>query len=584
MGTPHGRAAVTTASRHRSHIPAIFGLLAILIAGFFVYPGRHFLTSDTQIWTVMMEHNLHPDFLGKDLLAQHPHIGLSFYDEIVNGLRSATGLSMEQVMVGHQVVFRGVLLGAVYWLGFTLCQSRVLALWMAASLQMIYFIAGPTVCVMEVEPVPRGYSLALGLLAVAFIASGRKWLAAWALGAAMLFQAVVVYPMLLCMAGWTLFSREEGGLLRRLRYWLPVVGMALAVLTLSIAAQGGSGGMFAIVPEWLRNVQRMRASYNWVSLWPHALVGMHVVLGVVAGLSFLRLRRDGNEGLRWFLWGIPVVALCSIPVAWLMMERLHLMIAAQAQPARALAAMYALGVVALLSAGALASRKGKWVECGCWLLGGYAMVFLDRTVTFSQQLTAGQPLYSQWLWVPALAIASAALLWLRPRKPAVASVLFLALMAAPFAIYRLQFHADVMAQDARTPEVMALSAWAEKNTGRDDVFLFPGFERSTEPGVFRSVARRALYVDWKAGGQVNFDIEFARLWWERWNDAGKGKFDPRRAAHFARLGIDYLVVPATAALDGLTPLYANGRFVVYRTADVAACTAAATCSASSARN
>lgn len=583
MGTPHGRAAATTASRHRSHLPAIPGLLAILVAGFLIYPGRHFLTSDTQIWTVMMEHTLHPEYLGKDLLAQYPHIGLSFYDEIVNGLRSLTGLSMEQVMVGHQVFFRGILLGAIYFLGFALCQSRILALWMAASLQMIYFIAGPTVCVIEVEPVPRAYSLALGMLAVALVANGRKWGAAWALGAAMMFQAVMVYPMLLCMAAWTLFSQSEGGIMGRLRYWLPVVGIAVAVFALSIVSQGGSGGMFTTVPEWLRDVQRMRASYNWVSLWPHSLLGVHVVLGVAAGLSYLRLRDNANDGLRWFVWGIPVVALCSIPVAWMMMERLHLMIAAQTQPARALAAMYALGVVALFSAGVIASRTGRWVECGCWLLCGYAMVFLDRTVIFSQRLVAGQPIDAQWLWVPALAVAAIGLLWLRPHKPALAAVFFVALMAAPFAIYRLQFHADVMAQDARTPEVMELAAWAERNTSRDDVFLFPGFERSTQPGVFRSVARRALYVDWKAGGQVNFDIEFARIWWARWNDAGKGKFNPRRAAHFETLGIGYLVTPP-AALEGLSPLYANDRFVVYRTADVVACWQAATCEVSSARN
>ncbi len=584
MGTPHGRAALATGSRQRSHIPALFGLLAILIAGFLIYPGRHFLTSDTQIWSVMLEHSLHPDFLGKDLLAQHPHIGLSFYDEIVNSLRRVTGLSMEQVMVGHQIVFRAVLLLAAYLLGFVLCQSSLFALWMAASLQMIYFIAGPTVCVMEVEPVPRGYSLALGMLAVALVASGRKWGAAWALGTAMLFQAVVVYPMLLCMAVWTLFSREEGGILRRSRYWLPVVGMAAAVLALSIAAQGGSGGMFEIVPEWLRNVQRMRASYNWVSLWPNSLIAMHVVFCIVAGLSYLRLRGQSNEGFCWFLWGIPVVALCSIPLAWLMMERLHLMIAAQAQPARALASLYALGVVAMFSAGVLAARKGRWVECGCWLLGGYSMVFLDRTVLLSQRLAAGQPMESQWLWAPALALAGIGLLCLHPRKPRIAAGLLILLMAAPFAIYRLQFHADVMAQDARTPQVMELAAWAETNTARESVFLFPGFERSTEPGVFRSVARRALYVDWKGGGQVNFDIEFARAWWERWNDAGKGKFNPRRAAHFAKVGIDYLVVPPASALEGLPPLYANKSFVVYRTTDVAACSAAATCGVSPAKN
>lgn len=584
MGTLQDRAALSAVSRYRPHLPAMAGLLAILIAGFFLYPGRQFLTSDTQIWAVMMEHSLHPEYLGKDLLAQYPHIGLSFHDEIVNGIRAATGFTLEQVMVAHQVVFRAILLGSAYFLAFALCGSRLLSLWMAACLEMIYYIAGPTVCVIEVEPVPRAYSLALGMLAVALAANGRKWGAAWALGTAMLFQAVIVYPMLLAMAAWTVFSRDEGRFGRRLRYWMPVAGMAAVVLLLSIAEQGGSGGMFEIVPEWLRGVQRTRASYNWVSLWPHSLVTLHVLAGILALWSYRRLRDAADASLQWYLWGIPVVALASIPAAWLMMERLHLMIAAQTQPARALAALYALGVVMLLSAGALAARKGRWLECGGWLLGGYSMVFLDQTVTFAQALAAGQAPNPRWLWAPGLAAAGVGLIWLRGRKPVAAGICFGILMAAPFVIYRAEFGVDVMARDARTPELTALSEWARENTDRDAVFLFPGFERSPAPGVFRAMARRALYVDWKSGGQVNFDIEFARLWWARWNDTGKGKFNPERAGHYLKLGIGYLVTPRARALDGLTPLYANKDFAVYRTLDVAACVEAAACGLSSTKN
>lgn len=584
MGTLQDRAALRAASRYRPHLPALAGLAIILIAGFLVYPGRQFLTSDTQIWAVMMEHSFHPEFLGKDLLAQYPHIGLSFYDEIVNGIRSGTGLSLEQVMVAHQVVFRAILLASAYFLALALCGSRLLSLWMAASLEMIYYIAGPTVCVIEVEPVPRAYSLALGVLAVALAANRRKWGAAWALGAAMLFQAVIVYPMLLAMAAWTLFSQDEGRFVRRLRYWVPVAGMAAIVLLLSIAEQGGSGGMFEIVPEWLRGVQRMRASYNWVSLWPRSLVALHAAMAALVLLSYARLRKTMAEPLRWYLWGIPVVALVSMPTAWLLMERLHLMIAAQTQPARALAPLYALGVVMLLSAGAGAARNGRWFECWGWLLGGYAMVFLDRTVALAQALETGRALNWQWGWAPALAFIGVGFIWLLGRRPLTAGVCLGILMVAPFLIYRIDFGVNVMAQDARTPAVMDLSRWAAENTARDALFLFPGFERSTAPGVFRATARRALYVDWKSGGQVNFDIEFARQWWARWNDVGKGKFNPNRAGHYLRLGIDYLVTPRTSALDGLTPLFENADFAVYRTSDVAACIRAATCSVSPARN
>jgi len=50
----------------------------------------------------------------------------------------------------------------------------------------------------------------------------------------------------------------------------------------------------------------------------------------------------------------------------------------------------------------------------------------------------------------------------------------------------------------------------------DAVFLFPDAGRSLSLGVFRSEALRAVYVDWKGGGQVNFNRPFSEEWWRRW--------------------------------------------------------------------
>ncbi len=570
METIGDRAMAATAFRFRDHFRMLPGLLAILLAGLFYYPGTHFLTSDTQIWTVMLEHQMHPQYLAKDLLAQYPHIGLSFYDEIVNGIRSLTGLPAHPVMYAHLVLFRIVMLSAAYLLAFALCGNRLLSVWMVAAIQMVYLITGPSVCVIEVEPVPRAFSMSLGLLAVALFAQGRRWGAAWALGISMLFQAVMVYPVLLCLGAWILFGGTLSKWTERARLLLPVASLAIVVLSLSILAQGGSGGFFATVPDWLVEVQRIRASYNWVSLWRTPVVVVHVVFCVLVFLSAMRLRQAASRDLRWFLFGIPVVALLSIPVAWIAMEKLHLMAAAQTQPARALATMYATGVVMMLAAGALAAAKRRWPETFGWLAVAYGVVFLDRTIAFALQGPSWQQLLSQLLWPIGLAACATLVLALRPLVPLLANVCLCLLMAAPFAIYRVNFEVNIFEQDARTPEVMALSAWAEQNTGREAVFLFPGFEKSLQPGVFRAAARRAVYVDWKSGGQVNFDIEFSRIWWERWNEAGKGRFDPKRTSLFSQRGIDYLVLAPANAVNGVAPSYQDGKFIVYRTADLLA--------------
>lgn len=569
MGMAKSRATVATAFRYREHFAAALGLLAVLLAGLFVYPGTHFLTSDTQIWTVMMENRLHPEVLAQDLLAQYPHVGLSFYDEIINTLRRWTGLPVQTVMMAHLVLFRAVMLAGAYLLAYALTQSRMAGLWIAGALQVVYFIPGPTVCVMEVEPVPRAYSLSLGLLAVGLFALGKRWGGAWALAGAMLFQAVMVYPVMVCLAAWKLFAHDIEPVHQRLRYWIPVVGAAALVVLLSIAAQGGSGGLFEIVPEWLREVQRVRASYNWVSLWPGYLVAVHVLFCVLGMVVAWRSRLELSPLLRWFLGGVPVIALVSIPAAWLAMEKLHLMAAAQTQPARALATLYAVSLIALMAAAWKAAQAERWFGAAGWLLGAYSIVFLDRTILLARQMAMGEVTnWWWWLWAPGLAVAATAALRLRQAPAGGAAVALCLLMAAPFGIYRLHFGVDIAAQDARTPEVLALSAWAEENTAVDAVFLFPGFERSTQPGVFRAAAKRTVYVDWKAGGQVNFDVEFAEKWWERWNAVGKGPFRPSRVPEFARRGIQYIVVTPGTAVAGAKPLYANGRFEVYRVAEL----------------
>ena len=53
-------------------------------------------------------------------------------------------------------------------------------------------------------------------------------------------------------------------------------------------------------------------------------------------------------------------------------------------------------------------------------------------------------------------------------------------------------------------ELDDLAKWARENTPKDAVFQFGDAGKKLEPGIFRARAKRALYADWKAGGQVNF--------------------------------------------------------------------------------
>jgi hypothetical protein len=95
------------------------------------------------------------------------------------------------------------------------------------------------------------------------------------------------------------------------------------------------------------------------------------------------------------------------------------------------------------------------------------------------------------------------------------------------------------------------------------MFHFADAGHATSPGIFRAVALRALYVDWKGGGQVNQNWAFAREWQNRWNWAREARAPLLPAGEYASAGIDYVVVGSQNGLPGLQPVYANAGWKVF---------------------
>jgi hypothetical protein len=91
-----------------------------------------------------------------------------------------------------------------------------------------------------------------------------------------------------------------------------------------------------------------------------------------------------------------------------------------------------------------------------------------------------------------------------------------------------------------TAELAELSAWARANTSRDAVFLFPDVNKGLAPGIFRSESLRAVYVDWKGGGQVNYLKELGEQWWFRWQQTRN--FQPADLPRYAAIGVGYVVL------------------------------------------
>ncbi len=149
------------------------------------------------------------------------------------------------------------------------------------------------------------------------------------------------------------------------------------------------------------------------------------------------------------------------------------------------------------------------------------------------------------------------------RRSIAARVAWAAVLALPFylipTVGKVQNYAPL-----HTAEVYELSGWAKANTGKEDLFVFPDAGRALHPGIFRVNAQRALYVDWKSGGQVNLLRHFAKGWWDRWQKAGGETYDPSKISRLGEYGIDYFVLKKVNKLADRSPVYENAGYVVYR--------------------
>jgi Domain of unknown function (DUF6798) len=114
----------------------------------------------------------------------------------------------------------------------------------------------------------------------------------------------------------------------------------------------------------------------------------------------------------------------------------------------------------------------------------------------------------------------------------------------------------------RTEELAQVSEWARANTPHDAMFLFADTPRGLDAGVFREEALRAVYVDWKGGGQVNYLSDFGEQWWFRWQQTLARKFTAADLPRYEALGVRYVVLRAEHRV-GAAPAFENVRYVVY---------------------
>jgi hypothetical protein len=532
--------------------PAAAAALLLVAALTYHFPGHTWLQSDTQVYGPILEHQYDPSLFTRELIAQHPHVSYTLYDEIVLGLRKATGMSMFAALKGQQAVWRFAQVAGFYLLATATGLGAPAAVLAAAALSLGATILGPSVLTIEYEPVPRGFAVALLTLGMGLAAHSRFWLAGVALAGSLWYHPPTVAPVAFVLAV-AATRRRPGGVWRT----LAALGVAAGVLFAAARIQSTEPQILfgRLTPE-LEQLQRMRASYNWISAWWVTWGNKwlaHYLLMYALGLAAAwRIWGALPTVWRWFALGLPLYGMLSMPVSYLLLEQGKWALMPQFQPMRAVLFVTMIGVLLSVLAAAHAANRGRWAEALGWAIPVY-------------WIPANMWL---WDWPPAPRLLSIALLaalmafaLVGQRRPW-SGVALAAAAALPF--FAIPRFAGVRNYPAlHTAEVAELSAWAKARTPRDALFLFPHARRSLDPGIFRVQAQRALYVDWKGGGQVNYFAALAFEWWRRWKEVGDHPNAP--LSWYAERGIDYIVVAPGRRYPGAESCFVNSRYRVYAT-------------------
>jgi hypothetical protein len=501
----------------RSWVAAAAAALALVT--FFWFPGHTWLQQDTQIYVPILEHQRDPSLLRNDIIAQHPHDAFTLYDEVAIGLRVVTHLGFREVLAAQQIVTRA--LGI--WGLILLAEAFGLGIWEAFAVAAIcslgIVIAGPTVLTVEYEPTPRAFAVPLVILAIGLAARGRHVAASAAASIAFLYHAPTTLPF------WVIF----GVVLLMRREWRALAPIAIASAVLALAAihqlEPGFYGKLTPAEEQL---QRMRAAYVWITAWPGARV-VHWL--IVLAMALFAARRQS------LLIALAIVGVATMPLSYLLLDRMKWALIPQIQPMRALL-FTALAMQFLAAVAAVKSKR--WWQAAAWFFAAYI-------------LTVQPVLTEPWAWKPVAVVAVLALA--TAVRPICALAAFVAIPLAAGIVNYPNLH---------TPDLTQLSTWAASSTPKDAIFLFPDARRNVDPGIFRADAQRAIYVDWKGGGQINYIKGFGEDWWFRWNQTMLARPTKALLPKYNGLGIEYIVVRPNNRLP-IPALYENPSYLVYST-------------------
>jgi hypothetical protein len=429
---------------------------------------------------------------------------------------------------------------------------------MAALFGLGASLLGPAVLLVEYEPVPRAFAFGLVVLAIGLLVHDKPLLAGLSAALAFLYHPPTAAPLWGVILLAFLFDK-------RLRFHLrpTLVILFVAVLLLGNLAQLQPGavdaqGFFRRVSDWVAEIQSYRTKYVWVRFWAGTDIWHYLFLWICGVWASTRIWPTLNRPMRWFFAVLPVAGILSVPLSYVLLEHFRWALIPEMQPARMLLFTLFIASLSCGMAGFRAISAGRPLEAWLWFV---VVLALPMRVTILDLLRVTDAVNATQLAI-SLVLAAALVLLLRSFRPLALLVPVAALFVMP-TIGHVQNYPKL----DKHP-IIEVARWAEKNTWGSSMFLFPDAGHELYPGIFRAYSRRALWVDWKSGGQVNYFEPFANDWWTRWKQTMDGHYSAKRLENMLPLPIDYYVLKRENRLANANPVFANSEFSVYDASDL----------------
>lgn len=531
----------------------LIGVAACTWLGFVVFPGHTFLEAGTQLTVPMLERLANPGFLSRDLVATHADLQYTAYDEISLFANQTSGLSLDRVLLGQQIASRAAAVLGILLLALATGLSESLALLVAALVNLGARLAGPNLAVIDPEAIPRALAWGPLLLAIGLLSREKPLLAGLFAGIALLYEPALTAPFCILLLVMLIADRRVRKLTRP-----TVTVICVFVLLLANLAQLQPGmveeqPIFSSIPSSFVTMQQFRAPFEWVTLWPHGELWSYLAIFVCGMWATVRILPFLSRQLRWVLLALPACGIAGVFLSYVLFDRLRWSFVPHIKPAQWLMFTVCLSVAACLIAGVKAAQAKRPFEAALWFVVPFVVPVRAEILQLA---------HINFLVGAIVFAAISAFVVSRVSNSRFGAILLAIPLAA---IVLLWFPNRRQAADA---QMIELAEWVKANTWGSSMFLFPDLNRSNEPGLFRAVSQRALWVDWNGGALVPLFHSFALPWWDRWQQTMQPGYSPKLLQTSLSLPIDYYVLTRAHALADIKPVFKNEEYVIYDANDL----------------